>query len=150
MIKDDEYYMNLALNEAKKAIKYGEVPIGAIIVDNLTHKVVSKAFNLKETRKDISAHAEILAIKKAAKKINNWRLDHHTIYVTLEPCFMCASAIIQSRLERVVFSNYDPIMGGLGGNIDLTKHQTTNLTIKQGTLEKECKELLNSFFKDKR
>lgn len=150
MIKNDEYFMRIAFEEAKKAIEFGEVPIGAVIVDNTTHEIVSKAFNLKETKSDVSAHAEILAIKEASKINNNWRLDHHTIYVTLEPCFMCAGAIIQSRIERVVFSIYDSIMGGFGGKEDLTKMVPSNITIKQGPLANECKELLNSFFKNKR
>ena len=150
MIKDDNYYMTIALKEANKALLENEIPVGAVIVNNKTHSIVSKAHKKKEKTKDVTGHAEIIAIRKASKKENNWRLENHTIYVTLEPCIMCAEAILQARFERVVFSNVDSLMGGFGGKIDLTKYQANNLTIKNGVLSKKSKIILDEFFSNKR
>ena len=150
MLKNDEYYMELALMEAKKAYDLDEVPIGAVIVNNDTHDVVATAHNLKELNNDVSAHAEILAIQKASKKENNWRLENHTIYVTLEPCTMCASAILQSRMQRVVFAIQEPNFGGFGGLIDLTKNFNSKITVTSGVCSKETKDLLAKFFDSKR
>ena len=97
----NEYYMNLAIREAKKALKYNEVPVGAVIVKE--GKIISKAHNKKETKKDVTKHAEIIAISKASKKLKNWRLDNCEIYVTMEPCMMCSGAIEQSRISAILF-----------------------------------------------
>lgn len=150
MLYNDEYYMNLALVEAKKAYEKGDVPVGAIIVSNATHKVISRAHNLREINNDISAHAEILAIKKAEKKLENWRLEGTTIYVTLEPCLMCAGAIIQSRISRLVFATFEEKTGAFGSMLDVTKIYKNSLTITHGVCEKESKELLKDFFNSKR
>ena len=103
----DDYYMNIAINEAKKAQKRGNVPIGAVIVKN--NRIISKAYNTKNSKNIAIDHAEILAIKKACKKLKSWRLNDCTIYVTLEPCPMCMGAIVESRISNVVYltsSNY--------------------------------------------
>lgn len=150
MLYNDEYYMNLALVEAKKAFKKGDVPVGAVIVSNITHEVISCAHNLREINNDISAHAEILAIKKAEKKIENWRLEDTTIYVTLEPCLMCAGAIIQSRISHLVFAAFEDKTGAFGSIIDVTKIYKNSLTITHGVCEKESKKLLKEFFNNKR
>ena len=145
-MRNDEYFMNLALEEAEKAFSLGEVPVGAIIVNNLTHEVIAKAHNLKETNQKVTAHAEMLAIDEANRINNSRRLENHTLYVTLEPCSMCASAIIQSRIDRVVIGTVEPKTGALGSVIDLTKDFKTNITIKTGVLKEKCEELLFSFF----
>ena len=149
-MRNDEYFMNLALEEAEKAFSLGEVPVGAIIVNNLTHEVIAKAHNLKETNQKVTAHAEMLAIGEANRINNSRRLENHTLYVTLEPCSMCASAIIQSRIDRVVIGTVEPKTGALGSVIDLTKDFKTNITIKTGVLKEKCEELLISFFKNVR
>lgn len=149
-MRNDEYFMNLALEEAEKAFSLGEVPVGAIIVNNLTHEVIAKAHNLKETNQKVTAHAEMLAIDEANRINNSRRLENHTLYVTLEPCSMCASAIIQSRIDRVVIGTVEPKTGALGSVIDLTKDFKTNITIKTGVLKEKCEELLISFFKNVR
>lgn len=146
-MRNDEYFMNLALEEAEKAFSLGEVPVGAVIVNNLTHEVIAKAHNLKETNQKVTAHAEMLAIDEANRINNSRRLENHTLYVTLEPCSMCASAIIQSRIDRVVIGTVEPKTGALGSVIDLTKDFKTNITIKTGVLKEKCEELLISFFK---
>ena len=136
-MRNDEYFMNLALEEAEKAFSLGEVPVGAIIVNNLTHEVIAKAHNLKETNQKVTAHAEMLAIDEANRINNSRRLENHTLYVTLEPCSMCASAIIQSRIDRVVIGTVEPKTGALGSVIDLTKDFKTNITIKTGVLKEK-------------
>lgn len=146
-MRNDEYFMNLALEEAEKAFSLGEVPVGAVIVNNLTHEVIAKAHNLKETNQKVTAHAEMLVIDEANRINNSRRLENHTLYVTLEPCSMCASAIIQSRIDRVVIGTVEPKTGALGSVIDLTKDFKTNITIKTGVLKEKCEELLISFFK---
>ena len=102
----DEKYMKVAINEALKAQYIGEVPIGAVIVKD--NKIIARAHNLRETRQDPTAHAEYLAIQKAAKIVGSWRLEDCTLYVTLEPCVMCAGAIVMSRIPRVVYGASDP------------------------------------------
>lgn len=150
MIKNDEYFMNEALKEAKKAYKKGEIPIGCVIVNNKTKEILSRAYNLREEKHDISAHAEIIALKKAGEKNQNWRIEDATLYVTVEPCVMCASAILQSRVSRVVFGIYEPETGGFGGKIDLTKEFKSNLTITSRLLKDKIQELMKEFFEERR
>ncbi len=150
MIKNDLYFMKGAFKEAKKAYLKGEVPIGCVIVDNKTKEILARAHNLRENNHDISAHAEIRALKRAAKKLENWRLEDTTLYVTVEPCTMCASAIIQSRISRVVFGIFEPETGGFGGKIDLTKEFKSNLTLTNGILKEEIEETMKEFFKNRR
>lgn len=149
MIKDDAYFMAIALKEAKKAALHDEVPVGAVIV--LGDKVISKAYNKRVEKEQTHAHAEMLAIQKANKKLNSWRLEDCRLYVTLEPCPMCAGAIIQSRMKTVVFGAKDP-KGGVAGSLmnlfDIKfNHQ---VEVIGGILEEACSNELKSFFKQLR
>lgn len=146
----DEYYMRLALEEAEKAYKIGEVPIGAVIVRN--GEVVSKAHNLRERDKNATAHAEVLAIQKACENLGGWRLTNSTIYVTIEPCPMCAGAILQSRIDRLVIGAMDYKAGACGSLVNLLNderfnHQTEIIT---GVLEEEASLLMKNFFRELR
>ena len=144
-----EYYMKLALLEAKKAEKKGEVPIGAVIVKD--GKVIAKAHNLRQSKQSPIAHAEVLAIQKASKKLNSWRLEDCTLYVTLEPCPMCSGAIIQSRIKNVIFGAYDKKAGCAGSVFNIFNYAFNHVVdVKGGVMEEECKELLQRFFKELR
>lgn len=144
------YYMKQAILQAKKAAAIGETPIGAVIVHD--NKIIARAYNKRETKKSPLCHAEIIAIQKAAKKLGGWRLPGCAMYVTLEPCPMCAGAIIQSRIDNVYFGAYDDKNGCCGSKIDLFEKGLFyyNVEINGGILEDECKELLQSFFKNLR
>lgn len=142
----DEKYMLLALEEAKKAAEIGEVPIGAVIVRR--GEVIASAHNGRETTFDATAHAETSAIRNACQKLNGWHLTDCTLYVTLEPCPMCAGAIINSRIEKVVFGAYDNREGSFGSLINLASYPySSRPEIVGGVMEKECKEVLSEFFK---
>lgn len=147
---NDIKFMKIALDEAKKAAQEGEVPIGAVLVKD--NKVIAKAHNLKESKLDATAHAEILVIKKASKKLNNWRLLDTTLYVTLEPCAMCASAIAQARISKVIYALKDPHNGAIDNGPKLYRFKTVNNPPKviSGILKKEAENLLKSFFENKR
>lgn len=134
--------MQRALDVAKQA--GNEIPVGAVIVKN--GEVISQAFNKKESRFDVTAHAEILAIRKAAKKLKCWRLDDCEMYVTLEPCPMCAWAIIQSRIKVVYFGAYDSNYGALGSVIDLRDIAHSKMNVYGGIMEQECNKLLEDYF----
>ena len=136
-------FMKLAISEAKQSGR--DVPVGAVIVKN--GEVIASNHNRKEELNDITAHAEILVIKEAAKKLGNWRLDGAKLYVTLEPCPMCASAIINSRIEEVCFGASDSLYGAFGGKIDLRNLFNSKLSVKCGILEEECSKLLKDFWK---
>jgi len=144
--KDHSYWMGLAIREAKKAGARDEVPIGAVIVrDGL---VLGRGYNLREKSLDPTSHAEMTAIRRAAKKAANWRLLGATLYVTLEPCPMCMGAILLARLERVVFGCHDPKAGAAGSLFDLSNDARLNhrLELTSGVRGEECAELLSSFF----
>ena len=136
----DCYYMNIAIKEAKKAYKYEEVPVGAIIVKN--NEIIAKAYNKKEKTKNVTKHAEIIAISKACKKLKNWRLDGCEIYVTMEPCMMCCGAIEQSKIKKIVYGVKNENYG--------STDQLKNIKIISQVCEKECRELVQSFFKKRR
>ena len=140
--------MRLALAEAEKARDEDEVPVGAVIVRG--EEVVAKAYNTREYGKNALYHAEIKAIDEACKKLGGWRLGGCTMYVTLEPCPMCAGAIINARVERVVFGAPDHKAGAFGTMINLTDYPLFKPQIEGGVLAQECAELLTSFFKKKR
>lgn len=139
--------MKKAIKEALKAYKKGEIPVGAVVV--VKNKIVSRAHNVKETKNDPTAHAEILAIKKAGKKFNSWRLTDATLYVTKEPCIMCAGAIVHARIKRVVYGCDDPKGGGVVSLYRILQDPRLNhqVEIKRGVLEEECRVLLQKFFK---
>lgn len=141
-------YMNLALNEAKKAYKIKEVPVGAIIVKD--DKVIAKAYNLREKTNNAISHAEILCINKACKKLKSWRLDECSMYVTLEPCLMCAGAISQSRISKVIIGAMDPKNGCVGSKSNVLDINITNKVEYEYGLEEECSEILKKFFKELR
>lgn len=144
-----EKYMEEAIKEAKRALYLREVPVGAVIVKE--DQIIAKAHNLKETLQDVSAHAEILALKKASEFISNWRLSGCDMYVTLEPCPMCASAIFQSRIRNLYIGTYDPTMGACGSVIDLIQNPYLNTHINViWTYNQPCSDLLKDFFKKRR
>jgi tRNA(adenine34) deaminase len=149
-LEKDHYYMELALLEAKKAADIGEVPIGAILVRD--DQVIAKAHNLREIEKRAIAHAEILAIDEACRTIGAWRLENTTLYVTLEPCAMCAGAIVLSRVQRVVYGAQDPKGGCAGTLMNLLDEDRFNhqCEVVSGIKEEECKEILSNFFKELR
>ena len=142
--------MKKALAQAQLAASKDEVPIGCVIV--YKDKILSRAYNQREKKKSSLAHAEILAIEKACKKLGSWRLEDCTLYVTLEPCPMCTGAIIQSRIPRVVFGAYDPKGGCMGSCTNLLEVKGFNHypTIEGGILQEECASLLKAFFRQKR
>lgn len=150
-LKNHNWYMNLALEEAEKAFRKGEVPVGCIIVDE-NDNIVSKTHNLKESIKDTTAHAEILAIKESSQSNNDWRLLGHTAYITLEPCPMCMYALLQARVDRVVFGAYDSKAGSvsLGYNFHLDKRFNHSFDILGGVEHFKCSKILSNFFKQRR
>ncbi len=146
----DEYWMTMALNLARKAFDMKEVPVGCVIVAN--NKIISKASNLKEKLQTPLAHAEVLAIHKASLKRKSWRLEDCTLYVTLEPCPMCAGVILQSRIKRLVFASKDSKSGSVKSLYQLLSDKRLNhqVEISNGLLEEESTALLKSFFKQLR
>jgi tRNA(adenine34) deaminase len=146
----DEKYMRAALREAKKAYKLDEVPIGCVIVQN--DKIIARGYNRRNTDKNTLAHAEVAAIKKASKKTGDWRLEDCTMYVTLEPCQMCAGAIVQSRLAKVVIGSMNPKAGCAGSVINLLQMKQFNHQVEMvtGVLEEECSSMLSGFFQELR
>lgn len=148
--KEHEYWMARAIVEAGKASVKDEVPIGCVIVRN--GKIIARGHNLRESSKDPSAHAEMIAIRKAARKLDSWRLLDTTLYVTLEPCTMCMGAIILSRIPTVVFGCFDPKGGAAGSLYDLSDDDRLNhrVTLVPRILESECSHLLSRFFADLR
>ena len=149
-MKDKEKFMKEALKEAKKAYDKLEVPVGAVIVKN--GKIIARSHNLKETKKDTTKHAEILAIEKASKKLGAWRLLDCDMYVTLEPCSMCAGAIINARIKKLYIGTLDDKTGAAGSVLNLFEDYkfNHNVEIEKGILEKECEKILKEFFKDLR
>lgn len=144
-----EFFMYEALKEAKKALYIKEVPVGAIIVKN--NEIVAKAYNLKETLKDSTAHAEMLAIRKASECLNNWRLSGCEMYVTLEPCAMCASAIAQARVSRLYIGTFDPVAGACGSVINVLENCNSNHKVKvEWMYNHECSNILKEFFVSRR
>lgn len=146
----NEKFMKEALKEAKKAYKKLEVPVGAIIVKD--DKIIARGYNKKESTNNCIMHAEIEAIKKASKVLNNWRLNDCEMYVTLEPCAMCAGAIINSRINKVYIGTMEENTGACGTKINLLKNKKLNTEIKieKNILQEECTKLLKDFFKERR
>ena len=155
-MKNKEYYMQLAIKEAKKAYKKKEMPIGCVIVQTDTKpciynkdKIVAKAHNMREHYNHVLSHAEVIALKKANRRLKCWHIEDCDIYITLEPCPMCAGAIINARIKNVYFGAYNQKGGCAGSYIDLFKYNFSNPSIhyEGGICEEECKELIQSFFK---
>ena len=150
MENKDIEFMREAIVLAKEAESLGEIPVGALVV-NSKSEIIARAYNLRETDKSATAHAEILAIEKACASLGAWRLNGCTLYVTLEPCPMCAGALVNSRIERVVFGAYDMQAGCCGSVVNFNAYPFNHsFEITGGVLEKECREVLTEFFKKRR
>ncbi|MBW6463138.1 MAG: tRNA adenosine(34) deaminase TadA [Firmicutes bacterium] len=147
---DHEYYMTIALEQAKEASIAGEVPIGAVLVRD--GKVITADRNRREELNDATAHAEILVIRRAGELLGGWRIFGSTLYVTLEPCPMCAGAMVQARVDQLVFGAADPKGGAAGTLYDIVRDRRLNhrLEVTGGILEEECAAVLQQFFKDRR
>jgi tRNA(adenine34) deaminase len=146
----EESFMKEALKEAKKAYNKLEVPVGAVIVKD--GKIIARAHNVKEEKNDTTKHAEIIAISKASKKLKSWRLIDCEMYVTLEPCSMCAGALINSRIKKVYIGTMDNKTGACGSVLNLLEDYTFNhkVEVETGILKDECEDLLKKFFKELR
>ncbi len=149
MIKDDNYFMKQALARAKAAAAAGEVPIGAVIVKD--GEIISTGRNMRESKHNALHHAEIIAIDRACKKLKAWRLSGCTLYVTVEPCPMCAGALINSRISRLVFGCYDKKAGVYGSVFDIHDHAFNHYyEVTAGVMERECAKTMSDFFADLR
>ena len=146
----DEKYMREAIRQAKKAYELGEVPIGCVIV--YEDKIIGRGYNRRTIDKNTIAHAEMLAIKKASKKMDDWRLEDCTMYVTLEPCQMCSGAIVQSRMKKVVIGCMNPKAGCAGSILNLLQMEEFNhqVELEIGVLQEECSALMKNFFQELR
>jgi len=148
-IKDDIYYMNKAIELAKEAEKIDEVPVGALVVKD--GEIISAAYNTRESSKMATHHAELVAIERACEALGGWRLPGTTLYVTMEPCCMCAGAIINARVERVVYGTPDIRFGAFGSALDLAKIPLNHTPeVVSGVLADECRIILSEYFKKKR
>ena len=149
-LKIDEKYMKMAMKQAMKAYALGEVPIGCVIV--YENKVIGRGYNRRNTDKNTLSHAELNAIRKASKKLGDWRLEGCTMYVTLEPCQMCAGALVQSRIDEVVIGSMNPKAGCAGSVLNLLQVDNFNHQVKitRGVLEEECSMMLSDFFRELR
>ena len=150
MINQDEKYMREAIKQAKKAYALGEVPIGCVIV--YEDKIIGRGYNRRTIDKNTLAHAEMMAIKKASKKMDDWRLEDCTMYVTLEPCQMCSGAIVQSRMKKVVIGCMNPKAGCAGSILNLLQMEAFNHQVKLeiGVLGEECSAMMKQFFRELR
>lgn len=147
---ENEKYMKEAMKQAKKAYAIGEVPIGCVIV--YEDKIIGRGYNRRTIDKNPLAHAELIAIKKASKKMGDWRLEDCTLYVTLEPCQMCSGAIVQARVKKVVVGCMNPKAGCAGSILNLLQVEQFNhqVELETGVLEEECSEMMKNFFKELR
>jgi tRNA(adenine34) deaminase len=144
----DEHFLRLALDEAKRGSEEGEVPIGCVLVKG--NRILGRGYNRMESLRDPTAHAEILAIGAACQALENWRLDDCTLYVTLEPCPMCAGAILNSRIGRVVFGARDKRLGALGSTYDILENNPLNreIQVEGPAMEEACLAMLQDFFRE--
>lgn len=144
--------MRLALAEAEKAYAGGEIPIGAVLVRNEDGTVVSRGHNLRESKNDATAHAEMEAIREACARLNRWRLSGLTLYVTIEPCAMCAGALVNSRIDRLVYGSTESKFGAVESIFNVVNHRLLNhrLSVTAGVLEDECRQLMKDFFRMRR
>lgn len=150
IVMDDELFMKLALDEAKKAYLENEVPVGCVIVKD--NEIIGKGYNRKDSTGDVTKHAELIAIKEASNKLADWRLNACTLYVTLFPCPMCASAIVQSRIDRIVIAagTLDPKNFEIVNLIFMGNATQKNVMVTHNVLDKECSKILKDFFKNNR
>ncbi len=148
---DDEALMRMALEEARAAAEIGEVPVGCVLA-GADGEVLARGHNIREMRNDPTAHAEIVAIRAATRKLDSWRMDGCTLAVTLEPCPMCAGALVNARISTLVYGAADPKAGACGSLMDITRDDRLNhrLDVRSGVLAEECAELLQAFFKERR
>ena len=149
-MRDEEKFMKEAIRQAKKAYALREVPIGCVIV--YEGKIIARGYNRRNTDKNTTSHAEINAIRKASKKLGDWRLEGCTLYVTLEPCQMCAGAIVQARIDKVVIGSMNPKAGCAGSVLNLLEMDGFNhkVEVERGVLEEKCSTMLSGFFKELR
>lgn len=149
-METEEKYMREAVRQAKKAAEAGDVPIGCVIVSG--DKIIARAYNQRNKKKTTLAHAELLAIQKASRKTGDWRLEECTMYITLEPCQMCAGAIVQARIPKVVIGAMNPKAGCAGSVLNILQVEQFNhqVDIKKGVLEEECSQMLLDFFRQLR
>ena len=149
-MRDEEKFMKEAIRQAKKAYALREVPIGGVIV--YEGKIIARGYNRRNTDKNTTSHAEINAIRKASKKLGDWRLEGCTLYVTLEPCQMCAGAIVQARIDKIVIGSMNPKAGCAGSVLNLLEMDGFNhkVEVERGVLEEECSTMLSGFFKELR
>ena len=149
-MRDEEKFMKEAIRQAKKAYALREVPIGCVIV--YEGKIIARGYNRRNTDKNTTSHAEINAIRKASKKLGDWRLEGCTLYVTLEPCQMCAGAIVQARIDKVVIGSMNPKAGCAGSVLNLLEMDGFNhkVEVERGVLEEECSTMMSGFFKELR
>lgn len=149
-VRDDEYWMHRALEAAITAQQLDEVPVGAVLV--LNDELIAQANNSPISLVDPTAHAEILVLRKAAQTLNNYRLPGATLYVTLEPCMMCAGAMLHARISRLVFAAHDPKTGAVGGCFDWLQNEKHlhKIEVTSGVLQQQCADLIKTFFKAKR
>lgn len=147
---DDEHYMGLALAEARAAYAIGEVPIGAVLV--LNGEAIAAAHNMRETWQDATAHAEIIVIREACRKLGRWRLTGATLYVTIEPCPMCAGALVMSRIDRLVYGSADYKAGAVESIFNVVRNDALNhrAEVLAGVREEECAALMKAFFRERR
>lgn len=150
LIMDDQYFMQMALEQAQEAFQRGEVPVGAVLIRD--GMILATGYNRREEQQDPTAHAELLAIRAASEALGTWRLTETTLYVTLEPCAMCAGAIIQARIPRLVFGTWDPKAGACGSICDLPAETRFNhrVQVEADCLTEECRYLLQTFFQQLR
>lgn len=147
---DDRVYMQLALEQAQLAFDLGEVPIGAVLV--MDGEVIARAHNRRETWHDATAHAELMVIQEACKTLGRWRLSGATLYVTIEPCTMCAGAMVLARVDRVVYGSPDPKAGAAESLFNVVDNQALNhrLQVTAGVMEEECRDIMKTFFRQRR
>lgn len=145
-MEQDKNFMQIAINEAKSSGQ--DVPVGAVLA--VDGKIIAKSANKREELNLPGAHAEALVIEKAAKKLGRWRLNDAELYVTLEPCPMCAALILQAKIKSVCFGAYDPLYGAFGSKIDMREILNSKISIRGGVLENECQKILTDFFRERR
>ena len=150
--EEDRLYMGQALDEARKSARQGDVPVGSVLVDNKTGRVLARCRNTREALGTVLGHAELNAITEGCAILGGWRLSECTLYVTLEPCPMCAGAILHARIPRVVYATADPVAGAMGSVWSLHEHpiQSRHTHVESGCMEEECRETLQLFFRDRR